>query len=305
MRKIDYTITEAFTTQPFSGNPAGIVTDALQLNDEEMQKIAREFNTEFGFFTPKASDQANFRARFFTPLCEARISGHVAVAGCHALVSEGLVDFPSTETTKKIALETNAGIRTLTINRTGAGSVSVAFDLARPRYGRIYDPHGVEMTLGLPAKSVLATRLWPQVISTGIRVLVVPVRNREILYNYKPDFRKVAEYSRALSIGGPVFCTMQTVDPEADIYSRFFFPGYGTDEDICSGVALGPICCYLIRHGILPIHRKLTVVSEQGHTLQRPNKMKAEIVADELGNILSIHIIGQAVTVSRGTFFLP
>jgi trans-2,3-dihydro-3-hydroxyanthranilate isomerase len=305
MRKINYIITEAFADRPFSGNPAGIVPDASQLTDEEMQKIAFEFNMEFGFFTPPISSQADFRARFFTSICEARISGHVAVAACHALFSEGLVDFSTTETSKTIILETNAGLRTLTLRRSPTGEVTAAFDLARPRFGRIYDPHGVEMTLELPAKSVLATRLWPQVISTGVRVLVVPMRNREILYTYKPDMKKVARYSRALKIGGPVFCTMETLDSEADIYCRYFFPNYGTDEDISSGVALGAVCCYLIRHEILSVQDTTSVVSEQGHTLQRPNKMSAEIKVDSQGDVLSIKIVGQALVVSHGTFYLP
>ena len=220
-------------------------------------------------------------------------------------MSEGFIDFPSNETTKTITIETNAGYRSLTLNRLKPDDISVAFELATPRFGRIYDPKSVEIALGLPAKSILATRLWPQVVSTGIRVLVVPIRNREILYGYKPDFQKVAQYSQALNIGGPVFCSMQTLDPGANIYSRYFFPEYGTDEDIASGVAFGAICCYLIRHVFQGVGSEVTIISEQGHTLQRPNKMTAEINVDDEGKVISIKVLGKGLIVSRGTLFLP
>lgn len=66
MRKINYLITEAFADKPFCGNPAGIIPDASQLTEQEMQQIAQEFSTEFGFFTPATSSRGDFRARFFT-----------------------------------------------------------------------------------------------------------------------------------------------------------------------------------------------------------------------------------------------
>jgi PhzF family phenazine biosynthesis protein len=35
---------DAFTTTPFCGNPAGVVANALGLNESEMQRIANEMN---------------------------------------------------------------------------------------------------------------------------------------------------------------------------------------------------------------------------------------------------------------------
>ena len=34
----------AFTTEPYTGNPAVVIPDASDLSDEQMQRIAREMN---------------------------------------------------------------------------------------------------------------------------------------------------------------------------------------------------------------------------------------------------------------------
>ena len=305
MRKIDYHIVEAFTNRPFTGNPAGIITDVKDLSDFEMQQITREFCTEFGFFQPGTADQSDFCVRFFTSHCEAHISGHVAIAGCYTLFQKGLVPFPDTISQSSISIDTKAGKRYLELYRNESGDISISFNLDKPRFGKIYDPKLIEANLELPLKSVLATRLWPEVVSTGIRVLVIPLRNREILLHYKPNFQKIAEFSKILNIGGPVFCTMETLDSQADIYCRYFFPQYGTNEDISSGVAMGAVSCYLVRQGILSAENAVQITSEQGHTLNRPNKITAKIELDHGKHIVSVHIIGQATMVASGTLILP
>lgn len=42
MKYVNIKQVDAFTTIPFGGNPAGVVTDASYITDDEKQKIARE-----------------------------------------------------------------------------------------------------------------------------------------------------------------------------------------------------------------------------------------------------------------------
>lgn len=59
---------DAFTKTKLAGNPAGVVTNAEGLNDQQMQQIARELNnSETAFIVPPTIDQADIRIRFFTP----------------------------------------------------------------------------------------------------------------------------------------------------------------------------------------------------------------------------------------------
>ena len=62
MSKRRVLILDAFTDQPFYGNPCGVVPDASGLTDEEMQKIARELNLPETSFV-SGSDKADFRVR--------------------------------------------------------------------------------------------------------------------------------------------------------------------------------------------------------------------------------------------------
>jgi trans-2,3-dihydro-3-hydroxyanthranilate isomerase len=80
MKLIDVHQVDAFTNQLFGGNPAGVVTNADELTDEEMQKIAREMNlSETAFVLKPSSDQADVKLRFFTPTDEVKFCGHATI----------------------------------------------------------------------------------------------------------------------------------------------------------------------------------------------------------------------------------
>ena len=70
---------DAFTSQPFRGNSAGVVFPADNLSEAQMQLIARELgHSETAFLLH--SDDSDVRIRYFTPTVEAPICGHATVA---------------------------------------------------------------------------------------------------------------------------------------------------------------------------------------------------------------------------------
>ena len=70
---------DAFTSQPFRGNSAGVVFPADNLSEAQMQLIARELgHTETAFLLH--SDDSDVRIRYFTPTVEVPICGHATVA---------------------------------------------------------------------------------------------------------------------------------------------------------------------------------------------------------------------------------
>lgn len=63
---------DSFTKEKFTGNPAGVITNADSLSELQMQKIARELNnseTAFIFNKLVKNPQENYdvHIRFFTP----------------------------------------------------------------------------------------------------------------------------------------------------------------------------------------------------------------------------------------------
>ena len=72
---------DAFTSQPFRGNSAGVVFPADNLSEAQMQLIARELgHSETAFLLH--SDDSDVRIRYFTPTVEVPICGDLAnIAG--------------------------------------------------------------------------------------------------------------------------------------------------------------------------------------------------------------------------------
>eukprot|EP01084_Bolivina_argentea_P213130 362090_1 len=101
---------DAFTTKPFSGNPAAVcIID--KYDDELCQKIAAEINlSETAFLVPLSNDSSStitnkWQLRWWTPETEVNFCGHATLAATHLLSSEGFVN-----TNKAIEFETKSGI---------------------------------------------------------------------------------------------------------------------------------------------------------------------------------------------------
>jgi trans-2,3-dihydro-3-hydroxyanthranilate isomerase len=56
MARLPYRIVDVFTDRPFSGNPLAVVLGADDLETEQLQALAREFNLSETAF-PMAADQ--------------------------------------------------------------------------------------------------------------------------------------------------------------------------------------------------------------------------------------------------------
>lgn len=80
---------DSFTKELFTGNPAGVVTNADGLSDTQMQQIARELNnSETAFIFSSNIDNYDIHVRFFTPTNEVPICGHATIAAHYARATE-------------------------------------------------------------------------------------------------------------------------------------------------------------------------------------------------------------------------
>ena len=105
VRKYNLYQIDSFTKEKFTGNPAGVITNADGLNDEEMQKIARELNnSETAFIFSSDSSEYDAHIRFFTPRNEVPICGHATIAAHYARAIENNLD------TSRVFHKTGAGI---------------------------------------------------------------------------------------------------------------------------------------------------------------------------------------------------
>ncbi len=82
--KISYFEVDAFASQPFHGNPAGVCPLNQWLDDALMQNIAAENNlSETAFFVPRGDD---YELRWFTPSVEIDLCGHATLASAFIFV---------------------------------------------------------------------------------------------------------------------------------------------------------------------------------------------------------------------------
>lgn len=241
---------DAFTTERYQGNPAGVVANAAELSDAQMQLIARELNnSETAFILPAEGADHDVRVRFFTPTTEVPVCGHATISAHYVLALEG--GGPGFR--RQL---TGAGIQL--IETTGAdGDYRIAIQQNPPVFQpALPAPLVAELADALNLDiDALDPRCPPQFVSTGHGKLLVGLRERTQLQTLQPDAaRLMALGSRIDGLGFFVF-TLDTPDQDdAYTWGRMFAPAIGIGEDPVTGNANGPLGAYLVKHGLIAVH---------------------------------------------------
>ncbi|MDQ4131191.1 MAG: PhzF family phenazine biosynthesis isomerase, partial [Actinomycetota bacterium] len=81
---LEVTVVDAFTAEPFSGNPAAVAILEAFADDARMQAVAREMNLSETAFLVRRPD-GDHDLRWFTPIIEADLCGHATLAAAHVL----------------------------------------------------------------------------------------------------------------------------------------------------------------------------------------------------------------------------
>ncbi len=81
-------VVDAFASQAFRGNPAGVCFLEEDVDDEWMRSVAAELkHAETAFVRPRAD--GSFGLRWWTPEVEVPLCGHATLASAHALFESG------------------------------------------------------------------------------------------------------------------------------------------------------------------------------------------------------------------------
>jgi trans-2,3-dihydro-3-hydroxyanthranilate isomerase len=283
-------LVDAFTDEPLSGNPAGLVPDAEGLSEDAMQAIANELNaSETAFLLP--SDEADRRIRYFTPAQEVDLCGHATVASHAWLAEDGQLD-DGTHT-----LETNVGVLDIEIEDGTVWMTQETADVNRVDldYERVGAALGVDpATLtDIGADMPLATA------STGLGFLMVPVNFLEALSGMDPDMGAIAELTEELDVTGIYAFTFDSLDRDATLHARMFAPAAGVDEDPVTGTASGAAGAYLREFRAFDGEFPDGMVFEQGHFLDRPGQVRVRARSDP------VTVGGRAVTALDGSIVVP
>jgi trans-2,3-dihydro-3-hydroxyanthranilate isomerase len=295
MKSITIKQIDAFTTTPHTGNPAGVVLDAVGLTDAGMQSIAREMNlSETAFILPASRAGADLRIRWFTPTVEVPLCGHATVAGFHALAEEHRLGMTAPGS-YSFNLETAADILPVVVE-LGDGSCLVSLGLGLPEFEKVpYLKVDLVRLLGIPA-----VEFDNRVPILRSEYLYVFIKRLHTLFTLKPNFLNISTFLSSRNLRGLCVYTLETIDRDSRVHSRFFAPNCGINEDPVTGSSHGPLGAILFDHGLLDAPEgSVTFLGEQGDAIGRRGRVRVEVTGRD-GKAAAVRIGGRAVTVLRG-----
>jgi PhzF family phenazine biosynthesis protein len=211
--QVEIHIIDAFTSEPFAGNPAAVCLLEDERSDAWLQAVAAEMNLSETAFLWR--DDAAWRLRWFTPAVEVPLCGHATLASAHLLFETGRA------AGEAVRFQTKSG--ELTAARREGG---IELDFPAFRSEPVLLPLAVAAALGVtPVSASRVARL------IGESYLVEVGSEREVR-GARPDPRAL------LAAGAPsVILTTRSETPGFDFVSRYFAPGAGVDEDPVTGAA--------------------------------------------------------------------
>ncbi|WP_462409801.1 PhzF family phenazine biosynthesis protein [Neobacillus sp. Marseille-QA0830] len=298
MRKIPVYHIDAFTSEPFSGNPAGVVLEAEKLTENEMQKIANELSLpESAFLMPSEHPEADFKVRFFTPTEEINFCGHATVGLSWLLATE----FDYLQKNDQVIFETNIGLIPVKWIMEDDQLVRVSMTQNAPSVKESqFDSQRMAELIGIDAKE-LDDRYLIKIGNTGNNHLLVPVKSRKAIESAEPMLKELAAMNREYQISTTHLFTFDT-NEEFDVYTRGFGPGVGINEDPVTGSANGALAGYFYLEGIIAKNQKHQLKIGQGHAMGRPGTLFVTVTPKQESAI--IEVAGSAIITINGNLVM-
>jgi len=302
-RSLKFYQADVFTGDPFGGNPVAVFPDAHGLADHQLQQIAREMNlSETVFVLPPTDEAAVIRLRIFTPTQELPFAGHPVLGTFYVLAQLGLIAVSDGIT--RVMQECNIGLFPVELHSQEGQLTCVVMTQPKPEFlgpvGDMEDVYKIAGALGLP-KYVIADMKWPiEVVSTGLPVIIVPVRTLTAVRSIQPDASAVIEVCSRFGANGIMVFSTVTVEPSATVHARMFAPSIGILEDPATGSASGALGAYLVQNGVVDVAPTTEILVEQGYEIERPSQIFVRVESDD-DIIQTVKVGGQCVMVVEGT----
>lgn len=277
-------VIDAFTTEPFHGNSAGVVLLEKPRPENWMQAFAAEMkHAETAFLVP---EEGGFHLRWFTPVLEVDLCGHATLASAHALWETGTL-----EAGHEARFRTRSG--PLTAKQTREG-IEMDFPAQPPSPVEecSLESGGTDLVgqvVGHALSGAVCEAIFKGLGARGRYVgwsgsdYLVELDSESAVRALEPDFKFLAPIGTR-----GVIATAASDSPEYDFVSRFFAPAVGIDEDPVTGSAH---CCLGPYWGAKLGKEKL--VGYQASA--RGGTVRVALRGERVG------LIGKAVTVLRGT----
>jgi len=166
-----------------------------------------------------------------------------------------------------------------------------------PVMGSFHDKRAVALAAGLEPEAI-DPDLPIQTVSTGLPFAMVPLRSLEVIRNFSPSWKRMAEYLAPTDAKFLYFVTRETVDPNARLHARMIFYN---GEDPATGSAAGGCAAWMVAHGVARPDERVLI--EQGLEIRRPSRICVR-AARQGNEIVNVRVGGNVVEVMRGQVWL-
>jgi trans-2,3-dihydro-3-hydroxyanthranilate isomerase len=271
-----YVVADVFTDTALEGNQVAVFTDAREIPDDRLQRIAREMNLSETVFVYTPDGDGHARIRIFTPTREMEFAGHPTLGTAFVLSAPLSLE--------QINLETLRGIVPVRLEREDGRIVFGRMDQPLPTV----EPYGNDAEL-FDILGVDGSELPVEVYDNGVLHVYVCLGSEDEVAALKPDLRRLGEQ--------PTFCFNCFAGEGKTWKTRMFAPSSGVAEDPATGSAAGPLALHLARHGRIAFGDEIEI--SQGVEVGRPSKLFAR-VDGSADDVQRVEVGGSAVIVARG-----
>ncbi len=272
-----YYIIDAFTDQPFGGNPAGVVlldSDAFP-EEELMLKVAAELRYSETAFVVQHSDN-EYTVRYFTPKAEVELCGHATIATFSLLYQLELAKGECICHTLAGDLRIEAGEKVL-------------MQMATPRIvDTIADAEVIYRAIGV---TDYQSTLPVQIAYSGLPDIMIPLRDVAMLQSLKPDMEAITAITRKYEAVS--FHVFAFAGDSYTAHVRDFAPLYDIPEESATGTANAALTHYLQQNGCIPSTGDFSFL--QGEAMGRTSVVATRVTADGI-----VYVGGSATIVANG-----
>ncbi len=280
---------DVFAARPYSGNSLAVFPDGGDLSSADMLAITQELRHFESIFLVPTGRHREVRARVFDLFGELDFAGHPLLGAAGVLHErdgfDGALDWQFVLNRKTVAVRS-------TPTRTG---------------------HRVELDQGIPeflggpplarreefAKSLdldladLQPDLELEVVSTGLRYLIVPIRSGiERAQIVRRDFEELLQ-----GVGAQFVYLLDVGALEGRTWNND-----GLTEDVATGSAAGTVGAYLAKHGRIAPDQEFTL--QQGRFVGRPSEISV-VVHGSPTAITNVRVSGDVAGVGHGRLARP
>lgn len=264
-------VASAFSKNQQGGNKAGVVLNQNTLTVSQKMSIAKQLGyAETAFVTE--SDIADFKIEYFTPKEEVDLCGHATIGSFIILM------YLNKLKKNHYTIETKSGILAITIEND-----IIFMEQNTPKFYDIINPNEFSACFDV---NDIETHYPIQIVSTGLKDILVPIKSEQRLSELTPNFEKIKEISQQYDVIG---AHLYTVD-ETRIICRNFAPLYDINEEAATGTSNGALACYLYeKHQLV----RDTYVFEQGYSLSSPSEILVKLETTEQEKVEKVNVGGR------------